>query len=118
MRHNEAMEQEKVMSWAYKNESRLPALRWLFHPANGGRRDKKTAFFLRKIGVKAGVSDLILLHPAGGYHGLLLEMKVGKGKLSSFQDRFLKYHSAIGYKTAVCFTAEEAIKTIKEYLNG
>jgi len=115
MKQLEFIEQQKVVAWAYENQERFPALRWLFHPANGGKRDIKTAVRMRNLGVKAGVSDLILLFPVGYYHGLIIEMKVGKGKLSAFQERFLIWHAERGYFCRVCYGADHAIKTIKEY---
>ncbi|MEG0694065.1 MAG: VRR-NUC domain-containing protein, partial [Oscillospiraceae bacterium] len=67
-------------------------------------------------GVKAGICDLFLPYPYKEYAGLYIEMKYGKNKLSEYQEQFIDFAARSGYKTAVCYTADEAIKTIEEYL--
>ena len=42
---------------------------YLIHVPNGGRRDIREAAKFKRMGVKAGVPDLVLLYPSGGYHG-------------------------------------------------
>ncbi len=47
---------------------------------NGGSRNFLEAVNLKKQGVVAGTSDLILLTPRGGFGCLCIEMKAEKGK--------------------------------------
>lgn len=69
------------------------------------------------MGVKSGVSDLILPYPKGQYIGLFVEMKYGYNKLQDSQIEFLKDMSNNGHYVATCYTADDAIEIIKEYLN-
>ena len=63
----------------------------------------------------SGVPDLFLPVPMGGYHGLFIEMKSEKGRFSTNQTWFLSKVELLGYKIAVCYSANEAIKTIENY---
>lgn len=56
---------------------------YLIHIPNGGYHHPREAKKLKKMGVKAGVSDLLLAYPNDYYHGLWIELKSPKGKLSS-----------------------------------
>ena len=113
---SEATEQEQVIRWASWNEARHKELKLLHHIPNGGRRDQREAARLKAQGVKAGVPDLFLPVPKNGYHGLYIEMKFGKNKTTEKQDWWLEELGKQGYKTAVCRSAEEAIRMIKEYM--
>lgn len=93
-----------------------PDLRFLFHVPNGGLRSKASAGRLKAAGVKAGVPDLFLPAPRGKYHGLWIEMKVGANKPTPIQSYWLESLSQLGYKTAVCYGAHEAIAAIAAYL--
>lgn len=69
------------------------------------------------MGVKSGVSDLYLPYPKGSYIGLFIEMKYGNNKLQDSQKEFLKDMSENGHYVITCYKAEDAIETIKDYLN-
>ena len=104
------------MSWANWNMNRYPELRWLFHVPNGGSRNKQEAVKFKQMGVKAGVSDLCLPYPKGIYCGLFIEMKYGNNRQQDTQKEFLADMAAAGHFVATCYSAEEAIKVIEEYL--
>lgn len=101
-----------------------PALGLIFAIPNGGHRHPAVASRLKDEGVKAGVPDLFLPvarpHPKEPrlYHGLWIEMKVEGGRVSKPQKRFLGQMEAEGYAIAVPYGAEEAYKTIIDYLDG
>jgi hypothetical protein len=69
-------------------ESKYPALRMLHAIPNGGHRHKATAARLKAAGVKAGVPDICLPVARGDWHGLYIELKVGKNKLTEAQRRW------------------------------
>ena len=71
---------------------------------------------LKRMGVKKGVADFFLAFPEGVFHGLWLELKVGKGKLSAEQVEFLKRKCCRGYFTIVATGFETAKEFILEYL--
>lgn len=113
---SEDTEQINVVSWANWNVNRYPELKWLHHVPNGGSRDKQEAVKLKQMGVKAGVSDLCLPYPKGLYCGLYIEMKFGDNRQQETQKEFLADMAAAGHFVATCYSAEEAIKVIEEYL--
>lgn len=115
-KRSEATEQERVMNWARFYEKDYPELKLIYHIPNGGSRNKLEAANLKRQGVKAGVPDLCLPVARSGKHGLYLEMKWGKNKTTEKQDWWLKQLMQQGYKTEVCWTAEEAISKIAQYL--
>ena len=115
MKHHEDDEQAAVFDWAAYN----PALKWMHHNANGGKRDVREAVRLRRQGVKPGVWDIFLPKPMGEFHGLYIEMKKqkkhGKASLTKDQRQFQQDMIVQGYKCVVCYGAEEAIEAIKLY---
>lgn len=113
----EDLEQAFLIEWCKMQENAHPELKMIFAIPNGGKRDIKTATKLKKTGVKSGVPDLMLAVPKNGKAGLFIEMKYGKNKPSQNQKEWLKLLAKQGYETKVCYSAEEAIKIIKEYLN-
>ena len=72
---------------------------------------------MKQMGVKAGVSDLILPYPKGSYCGLYIEMKYGDNARTQKQKEFLEEMAGVGHFVATCYSAEEAIGVITEYLN-
>lgn len=112
----EAEEQTALFEWAALMEGRIPALKMLFAIPNGGSRHKMEAINLKRQGLKAGVPDVCLAYPSSGYHGLYIEMKVGKNKPSQVQKQWLSNLSEAGYKSVVCYSFNDAMKTIMDYL--
>lgn len=119
MRHEEDSEQLALMEWVGMRVARYPALKWLIHIPNGGKRNAREAARLRGMGVKRGVSDLFLPVPRGGYHGLWIELKRRDGgRLSEEQRLWLEAMAENGYKTDVCAGWESAAETIEAYMEG
>jgi len=59
---------------------------------------------------------VFLPYPSGGYHGLYIEFKYGKNKLTSEQREFLEYANNHGYQTGVAYSADDGIEILKSYL--
>lgn len=66
-----------------------------FAVPNGGWRNEVVAAKLKKEGVRAGVSDLILVFKGAVY---FVELKTDKGKQSPFQKIFQQDVERLGYK--------------------
>lgn len=115
-KRSEATEQERVIDWCRWHEQRMPELRLIFHIPNGGSRNEIEAKRLKAQGVKAGVPDLCLPVPRGECHGLYIEMKYGRNKTTPKQEEWLEALRKQGYKTEICYGADEAITVLKEYL--
>lgn len=114
---SEDTEQMAVITWARWEESTYPELKLLFHVPNGGSRNKVEAAKFKKMGVRAGVPDLVLPVPKGIYSGLFIEMKYDKGRLQESQKEYLLRARLYENCCYVCYSAEDAIGVIKEYLN-
>lgn len=93
-------------------------LKLIFAIPNGGHRNIITAKRLKDEGVRAGVPDIFLPYPCHGFHGLFLETKSEKGKLTFEQGVFLCAVHKLGYATAVCFSTDELREKTSSYLAG
>ncbi len=115
----EEIEQARVVRWSHNREVRevLPALRWLHHSPNGGRRDGFTGAQMTALGVKRGFPDLILPVASNGAPGLVIEMKSATGATSPEQNEWLAHYTAQGWTTHVCRSAEEARDAICNFLS-
>ena len=112
LKRSEAAEQRRLFRWA----KHINRLEWMFAVPNGGFRTKREAFNLKLQGVKAGVADIFIPVPNSKYHGFFLEMKVRGNKPSKLQNDFLCFVSRYGYFAKVCYSCDEAIKEINNYL--
>ena len=117
----EDLEQVAVIAWADTHLDLYPEVAYLFHVPNGGLRAKTTAIRLKLMGVRRGISDLILLVPRGGFHGLLIELKImdgagRKSRVSKEQKAFISFEQRQGYCAVICYDRFEAIRTIIAYL--
>lgn len=113
---SEDTEQINVIQWANWNMNKYPELKWLHHCPNGGSRNRAEAMKLKQMGVKAGVADLCLPFPKGIYCGLYIEMKYGNNRQQDTQKEFLEDMAAAGHFVATCYSAEEAVKVLGDYL--
>lgn len=116
-RRSEDTEQEVVIQWVRMNSGKWPELSLLHHIPNGGSRGKSEAARFKRMGVLAGVADLHLPVARGPWHGLYIEMKYGEGRLSNSQKDFLKLAAEQGVYCIVCYSAEDAIEVIRQYVS-
>ena len=84
---------------------------------NGGQRNIVVATKLKAEGVKSGVPDVCLPLPRGGYHGLYLELKVGRNKATDNQAWWIDQLECQGYKALVVWGFAGARAAILEYLD-
>lgn len=116
MIEKESLEQMKLIEWCELMKNRIPQLAWIYHVPNGEKRDYVTAAKLKKMGVKAGVPDLVLPVSRRGYHGLYIEMKVDKNKPSEKQRKWISHLMEEGYLVKICYGFSEASSVLLEYL--
>ena len=122
----EHSEQVTIIEWARRLEAQHPELGLLFAIPNGaklpyvkdlrGRRYSPQAQKLKAEGLRAGVPDLCLPVPRQGFHGMFIELKVGRNKPSPEQVKYLDTLAEQGYYAAVCWGANEAILEIMAYM--
>lgn len=111
---SEDFEQRQLIQWCRTR----PELQYLFHIPNESASGAKWGIRNRQLGVKSGVPDLMLPIPAGGYHGLFVEMKTARGKVSENQSRWIEALNTFGYRAVVCYGWEAARDEIESYLAG
>jgi hypothetical protein len=109
-------EQVALFQWAATALKMMPEVGLLHAIPNGGHRHPAVAKRLKAEGVKRGVPDLCLPIPRGPYHGMYIEMKAGENKPTAEQLAWFSALSALGYYTALCYSAERAIEEITFYL--
>lgn len=114
---------------------KYPALKFAFAIPNGGHRHIKVAMKLKEEGVKAGALDIFVPigknvraivplvldndHKIYGHHvahGLFIEMKKKGNKPTPKQIEFIDYLRNAGYQCNICYSANDAMKVILEYL--
>ena len=114
MRHNESNIQIACVRWFRMQHPKLARL--LFAVPNGGARNAVTGAILKAEGVVPGVADLLLLVPAGPYHGLCIEMKTKTGMQSDSQTEWMTEGTEQGYAYSVCRSFADFVETINTYL--
>lgn len=117
-----SMTEGKIQSECYKYFwNTYPQYRGLYFavPNENNRADSNaiTGAIRRAMGVYHGVSDTLMLIPRGQYHGLCIEYKDEKGRLSEHQKAWQSLVEAQGFRYEVCRSKEQFKTIITEYLN-
>ena len=108
--------QARFFAWLIKN---YPELRCLcFAVPNGGARHVLEAMNLKKAGLTPGIPDVYCAISKGEFHGLFLEFKAGRNKLTDAQKMMFDRFSGAGYKCEVCYSFEDAVKIFVNYVEG
>jgi hypothetical protein len=96
----------------------VPALPWMSHWSNGGKRDAITGGQMRALGVKPGVPDLLMPVPIGPNPGLALEFKSAVSRASESQDEWMRFlMDQAGRMVLIARSAEEARRAVQLYLD-
>jgi len=115
---SEHTEQCVVFYWAKLSERKYPEL-WLLNSSlNGVKLNMGVAVKAKRSGMKKGYPDISLPVAKNGFHGLFIELKVGKNTTTPAQKEWIKRLTEQGYFCEVCFGAKNAIEVIKNYLQG
>ena len=118
MRHAESKIQRAVIQWfalAHRGLG-VPHASLLFAIPNGGARNPATGAVLKAEGVRAGVADLMLACPRGGFSGLFIELKTTSGRVREEQKAFIALVIGQGYWAQVARGFDEARVLIERYL--
>jgi hypothetical protein len=86
-----------------------------FHTPNGGSRNAIEAAKLKKMGVKAGVPDILILDRHHGFAGLAIELKVGTNNLRATQIDWLERLHKLGWLCWVSWSLDEVLSLIDWY---
>ncbi len=118
IRQSEHAEQVALFNWASIQSATSPELQLLHAIPNGGKRDRVTAALLKAEGVRAGVPDIFLPVARERWHGLYIELKTERGRVTEHQKRWIRELRQQGYMAAVCRGWHPASALIKAYLAG
>jgi hypothetical protein len=114
MRKDEHILQCELVRWfSYKYPQYS---KYLFAIPNGGARDVVTGSLLKAEGVKRGVPDLFLAIPSNNFHGLFIEVKTEKGRLSKYQIDMIIALQSKNYKCEVVRMIDDFMFVIEKYL--
>ena len=118
IRSTEHDEQVAVCQWwaAACASYGLPERALLAIP-NAARRSYALASYMKAEGLRAGTPDMLLAVPHRNLGGLWIEMKRKPNKPSDEQIEMIDFLEC-GYAVKVAYSADEAIDTIKEYLDN
>lgn len=110
----EFQEQALFVSWCKMH----PTLKhFIFCIPNGGNNTPQWNVKLKKMGMRAGVSDLFIALPNKKHHGLWLEMKKKKGGVKSLEQvEWINRMNKVGYLAHFAHGFEEAKDIAIEYL--
>lgn len=86
------------------------------HPPNGGSRNEIEAAKLKRMGVKPGLSDILIFEPRGTFSGFALELKAKKNKPTKDQEFWLLELQKRGWATAWTNSMDVALYLIDNYL--
>ncbi len=109
--HNESKLQIACINWFHLQYPK----HLIYSVPNGGFRNKVEAKIMRAEGIISGIPDLCIPVPRKGYHGLYIEMKFGKNKLSDNQIQIIAKLEAEGYKCDVCYSLEQFMNSVNTY---
>lgn len=115
MRHEESDTQCACVRWFRLQYPEFHPL--LFAVPNGGARNLREGARLKREGVVAGVADLILLMPRGGFHALCIEMKTDEGHQSKEQKAWQKAVEEQGAKYVVCRSFDDFYNVVTNYIS-
>ena len=91
---------------------------WLHHSPGGGLRNKVVAGKMKAMGTRRGFPDLTLWVRRGGFHGLAVELKAGKGRPTPEQLAWLDQMSECGWCAALCTGFDAARDTLNAYMRS
>jgi len=113
---SEHEEQVFLFQWAEKATGRYPELKLLHAIPNFARVSPRWGAWMKAEGKRAGVPDVHLPVPRGGYASLYIELKVGKNQLSPSQEMWAESLRAAKNYVVACWGWEVAREAIESYL--
>jgi hypothetical protein len=109
---DEAWHQKQLVQWC----KQFSWGQFLYHVPNESVGGYGWMIRNRQMGMRKGVPDLVLPIPMRGFHGLYIEMKTEKGRLSTEQKRWADALKTFGYCMEVAHGWEEARDTLSWYM--
>lgn len=112
--------QRAVIEWADLHISRWWILKWLVHVPNGQNLNRGTRGIMKAMGIRSGVSDLVLPVPAHlddgkTIPGVWIELKAPDNKPTAEQLEFLTDMRRVGFWAYWTDSATDAQDLLLEY---
>jgi hypothetical protein len=86
------------------------------HIPNESKSSIRRRVKLKAAGLRKGMPDIFIPVVRDKYAGLFIEMKVKPNRVSKEQAECLQQLNANGYLACVCWSGDEAIDVLKQYL--
>ena len=108
-----------------EHDEQVALIRWfdlqikgerIFATPNAGKRSWALANYMKAEGLREGVPDLFMPCPNKHFHGLFIEMKYGKNKVTEAQSEWVDYLNSRGFMAIACWSFKEAQEVIIKYL--
>ncbi len=125
---NEKESKPRKRAEQHEHDLQVACLKWLrlaypkvlcYAIPNGGQRTARAGKRLKEEGLTAGIPDLHIPIPRGGYASLYIEMKdANKGRLSDHQKELIPRLQAYGNKVVVCRTIDDFRRDVSAYLSN
>lgn len=116
VKKSESSEQIAFFHWVRIQGCTDERFKTIFAISNGMHSSAKAGFRAKREGLRAGISDVFVPIASRGYHGLFIEFKIKPNKLSDKQEEFFKRVHGQGFACRIAWSADDAIKILKEYL--
>lgn len=117
---HERMLQESCVTWFRFQHPTIPIVSSVNGTELSGTKEQRIIKWkaLEREGAVAGAPDLFVFFPAGGYHGLCVEMKFKDGKQGPKQKEFQAKVEPMGYKYIVIRSLDQFQEEVNNYLHG
>lgn len=89
--------------------------KYVLHFPNESKRSPAYGKLLKDMGMRKGVSDLLIAMPRMSYSGAWIELKTTHGKPTKEQIVFLEDMKKENYYTHITYGLDEALKIIQWY---
>ena len=111
----ESQLQQQCVQWLQVQHKDL-----LFYAVpNEGKRSYALANHMKTMGLRSGIPDIVICKANHGFHGLYIELKVGKNKLTKNQSEVLTKLKEEGYLAIeVRDSFEEFQVVVNSYVRG
>jgi hypothetical protein len=113
----EAEEQAALFEWAFVMTTKYPELALMYAIPNAGKRGRYAQAQMLQTGLRAGVPDICLPVPRGGFGACYVEMKRKGRKPTEKQGDWIERLRAAGNCVGVIYSWDDAKDFILYYLN-
>ena len=88
------------------------------HSPNGGKRNALEGAKFKRMGVLAGVPDVLIFNNNYSYNGLAIELKIKPNKPTKNQLEVMEQFRKVGYQVEVCYDFDSCKKIIDFYFKS